>query len=101
MFQIRSPTWKLHHFFDKRYEADLKASSCRCAARMDDGRGQPIRLRGVLFYQGENNFTGCRLGLQVFGIVQIAGWSKRSMTYDMNHPTIRMSVQVKTGVGGF
>jgi len=66
------------------------------------------RLRGVLFYQGENNsfaeswkpfprtFPAVikdwrklfgRPDLPI-GIVQIAGWSnRRSMTYDMNHHT--------------
>ena len=63
-------------------------------------------LRGVLFYQGENNSFGeswkpyHRTFPEVintfrrsfgepempFGIIQIAGWStRRSMTYDMNH----------------
>ena len=65
-------------------------------------------LRGVLFYQGENNSFGVswkpfpRTFPSVFqdwrklfnqpdlpvGIIQIAGWSnRRSMTYDMNHHT--------------
>ena len=65
-------------------------------------------LRGVLFYQGENNsFTvGWKPFPETFpaifkdwraafgddklpvGIIQIAGWSnRRSMTYDMNHHT--------------
>jgi sialate O-acetylesterase len=65
-------------------------------------------LRGVLFYQGENNsFTvGWKPFPKTFpavfsdwraafgdpqlpiGIIQIAGWSnRRSMTYDMNHHT--------------
>ncbi len=83
------------------------------------GKGQPggmfngmilpiaqLSIRGVLFYQGENNsFTvGWKPFHQTFpsvisdwrkafgeknlpfGIVQIAGWSnRRGMTYDMNH----------------
>lgn len=65
-------------------------------------------LRGVLFYQGENNSFGTSwkpfyrsypavisdwrriLGRDdlPFGLVQIAGWSnRRSMKYDMNHHT--------------
>ncbi|MFT4549865.1 MAG: sialate O-acetylesterase [Verrucomicrobiales bacterium] len=65
-------------------------------------------IRGVLFYQGENNSFGegwkpyhktFRKVIQSFrrafddpqlpfGIIQIAGWStRRSMTYDMNHHT--------------
>ncbi len=68
----------------------------------------PMTIRGVLFYQGENNsFTvGWKPFPQTFpaviadwrkefgeaelpfGIIQIAGWSnRRSMTYDMNHHT--------------
>ena len=67
-----------------------------------------LSIRGVLFYQGENNsFTdGWKPFPQTFpaviadwrsafadedlpfGIIQIAGWStRRSMTYDMNHHT--------------
>ncbi|MDP6543394.1 MAG: sialate O-acetylesterase [Phycisphaerae bacterium] len=67
-----------------------------------------MRLRGVLFYQGENNSFGeswkpfhrtfpavisswrKAFGDEKlpFGIIQIAGWSsRRSMTYDMNHHT--------------
>ena len=67
-----------------------------------------MKLRGVLFYQGENNSFGVawkpfhRTFPAVisswrkafndeklpFGIIQIAGWSnRRSMTYDMNHHT--------------
>jgi sialate O-acetylesterase len=66
------------------------------------------RVRGVLFYQGENNSFGesWKPFHQTFpavisdwralfdepqlpfGIIQIAGWSnRRSMTYDMNHHT--------------
>jgi sialate O-acetylesterase len=66
------------------------------------------RVRGVLFYQGENNsfgeswkpfhrtfpavITDWRALFDEpqlpFGIIQIAGWSnRRSMTYDMNHHT--------------
>jgi sialate O-acetylesterase len=65
-------------------------------------------IRGVLFYQGENNAFGetwkpyhetFRKVIHTFrkafddpempfGIIQIAGWStRRSMTYDMNHHT--------------
>jgi sialate O-acetylesterase len=65
-------------------------------------------LRGVLFYQGENNSFGeswkpfaqtfpavIKAWRQAFkqadlpfGIIQIAGWSnRRTMTYDMNHHT--------------
>ena len=65
-------------------------------------------LRGVLFYQGENNsftvgwkpfpktfpavFNDWRAAFGAadlpIGIIQIAGWSnRRSMTYDMNHHT--------------
>lgn len=65
-------------------------------------------LRGVLFYQGENNsfaeswkpfsktfpavFRDWRAAFDdeqlPIGIIQIAGWStRRSMTYDMNHHT--------------
>lgn len=122
----------------KRYEEDVAAwEAARAAAkaagereprRPDKGqyedpatKGQPggmlngmIRpiaratVRGVLFYQGENNsfseswkpfhrtfpavisdwralFGEAQLP---FGIIQIAGWSnRRSMTYDMNHHT--------------
>jgi len=77
---------------------------------MFNGMIMPIArftLRGVLFYQGENNsFTvGWKPFPKTFpavfndwrtafgedlpiGIIQIAGWSnRRSMTYDMNHHT--------------
>ena len=68
----------------------------------------PLAVRGVLFYQGENNSFGeswkpfHRTFPAViadwrkafgddnlpFGIIQIAGWSnRRSMEYDMNHHT--------------
>ena len=75
-------------------------------------------VRGVLFYQGENNSFGeswkpfYRTFPAVvsdwrrilgdpqlpFGIIQIAGWSnRRSMTYDMNHHTnIIREIQHKT-----
>ncbi|MCP4452136.1 MAG: sialate O-acetylesterase [Planctomycetes bacterium] len=67
-----------------------------------------LTLRGVLFYQGENNSFGeswkpfahtfpavvatwrqaFRQADLPFGIIQIAGWSnRRTMTYDMNHHT--------------
>ncbi|MDA8976448.1 sialate O-acetylesterase [Akkermansiaceae bacterium] len=67
-----------------------------------------LTVRGVLFYQGENNSFGdtwipfretfpavisdwrkiFRDENLPFGIIQIAGWStRRSMTYDMNHHT--------------
>ncbi|MFK7789772.1 MAG: sialate O-acetylesterase [Phycisphaeraceae bacterium] len=77
-----------------------------------------LSLRGVLFYQGENNAFGetwkpfyATFPAVVsdwravfgddelpFGIIQIAGWStRRSMTYDQNHPTnIVREVQHKT-----
>ena len=83
----------------------------RQPAGMYNGMIYPIRrmkIRGVLFYQGENNSFGeswkpfHRTFPAVisswrklfgdeklpFGIIQIAGWSsRRSMTYDMNHHT--------------
>lgn len=67
-----------------------------------------LTLRGVLFYQGENNsfgeswkpfartfpavVTSWRQAFKQadlpFGIIQIAGWSnRRTMTYDMHHHT--------------
>ena len=67
-----------------------------------------LSIRGVLFYQGENNSFGTswkpfyatfpavirdwrhlfNSPNLPFGLVQIAGWSnRRSMTYDMNHHT--------------
>jgi sialate O-acetylesterase len=66
-----------------------------------------LTIRGVLFYQGENNCFGdwepfpktfpavisdwrktFHNADLPFGIIQISGWStRRSMTYDMNHPT--------------
>ena len=67
-----------------------------------------LSIRGVLFYQGENNSFGTswkpfyatfpavirdwrhlfNASDLPFGLVQIAGWSnRRSMTYDMNHHT--------------
>ena len=77
-----------------------------------------LSLRGVLFYQGENNSFGdawipfretfpavisdwrriFRNDELPFGIIQIAGWStRRSMTYDMNHHTnIVREVQFNT-----
>ncbi len=83
----------------------------RHPAGMMNGMIKPISnltVKGVLFYQGENNSFGVSWKpfyatfpavisdwRQVFsfpelpfGIVQIAGWSnRRSMTYDMNHHT--------------
>ena len=77
-----------------------------------------LSIRGVLFYQGENNsfsvswkpfhrtfpavisdwrkaFGDPQLP---FGIIQIAGWSnRRSMTYDMNHHTnVVREIQLNT-----
>ena len=120
----------------KRYEADLKEWEKKRAEAKAKGEREPRRpnpkayenpdhkgqpagmmngmilpiarasLRGVLFYQGENNsFTvgwkpyprTCPAVISdwrkvfgepdlPFGIIQIAGWStRRSMTYDMNH----------------
>ncbi|MEM7392717.1 MAG: sialate O-acetylesterase, partial [Verrucomicrobiota bacterium] len=81
----------------------------RQPAGMLNGVLMPVRnctIKGVLFYQGENNSFGeswkpfpktfpavisdwrriFRDESLPFGIVQIAGWSnRRSMTYDMNH----------------
>ncbi len=119
-----------------RYEADLKKweterEKAKAAGTREPGRpnsksytnpalkGQPggmlngcimpiarLSLKGVLFYQGENNSFGVSwkpfpktfpavvsdwrkifADEQLpFGLVQIAGWSsRRSMTYDMNH----------------
>jgi sialate O-acetylesterase len=122
----------------KRFEADVKAWEVKAAeARANKARipgkpnpnayqnpanqGQPggmyngvlaplapFTLRGVIFYQGENNsfveawkpfhrtfpavISDWRKAFgnpqMPFGIIQIAGWStRRSMTYDMNHHT--------------
>ncbi|MBA62839.1 MAG: hypothetical protein CMJ76_10795 [Planctomycetaceae bacterium] len=83
----------------------------RHPAGMINGMIYPISklsIRGVLFYQGENNSFGTswkpfyatypavihdwrrlfNTPTLPFGLVQIAGWSnRRSMTYDMNHHT--------------
>ena len=83
----------------------------RHPAGMFNGSLAPISktaIRGILFYQGENNSFGTswkpfhrtfptvisdwravfRDANLPFGIVQIAGWSnRRSMEYDMNHHT--------------
>ena len=83
----------------------------RHPAGMINGMISPISqlsIRGVLFYQGENNSFGTswkpfyatfpavirdwrhlfNSPNLPFGLVQIAGWSnRRSMTYDMNHHT--------------
>ncbi len=123
---------------EQRYEADLKTWEKELADARAKGQREPGRpnvnsytnpadkhqpggmfngmieplsqfsLRGVLFYQGENNsFTvGWKPFHRTFpavvadwreafgdeslpfGIIQIAGWStRRSMTYDMNHHT--------------
>ncbi|MEM6258915.1 MAG: sialate O-acetylesterase [Planctomycetota bacterium] len=80
-----------------------------------------LSLRGVLFYQGENNsfgeawkpFYATYPGLiqdwravldddeLPFGLIQIAGWSnRRSMTYDQNHHTnVVREIQFKTWQG--
>lgn len=122
----------------KRYADDLAAWEMAAKAARDKGEKEPRRpnqnnytnpghkrhpagmingmifpissmtIRGVLFYQGENNSFGTswkpfyatfpavisdwrRVFNQPdlpFGLVQIAGWSnRRSMTYDMNHHT--------------
>ncbi len=122
----------------RRYEADVKAWEVKNAEPKSKGERRPRRpkfksytspadkhqpggmyngmiaplaglsLRGVLFYQGENNSFGeswkpfHRTFPAVisswrkafadenlpFGILQIPGWSsRRSMTYDMNHHT--------------
>jgi sialate O-acetylesterase len=122
----------------RRYEADVKAWETRRAEAKAKGKREPRRpnlkaytnpadkgqpggmfngmiaplagftLRGVLFYQGENNsFTvGWKPFPKTFpaviaawrkafgdeklpfGIIQIAGWStRRGMKYDMNHHT--------------
>lgn len=88
---------------------------------MFDGVIEPIKntvLRGVVFYQGENNSFGeswkpfsstfpavIRDWRRAFAVsdlpfcnIQIAGWStRRSMTYDMNHHTnIVREVQLDT-----
>jgi len=77
-----------------------------------------LSIRGVLFYQGENNSFGDTwipfpktfpavvadwrkiFGDETlpFGIIQIAGWStRRSMEYDMNHHTnVVREVQFRT-----
>jgi sialate O-acetylesterase len=123
---------------EQRYQADLKAWEKKRDQALAQGQRSPGRpnpaayanpvhgrqpggmfngmiaplagltLRGVLFYQGENNsfgeawkpfaqtfpavITAWRKAFQQenlpFGIIQIAGWSnRRSMTYDMNHHT--------------
>ena len=78
----------------------------------------PFTLRGVVFYQGENNsfaeswkpfhrtfpavIADWRKAFgnpqMPFGIIQIAGWStRRSMTYDMNHHTnVIREIQLNT-----
>ena len=132
----------------RRYQADVKAWEKKRAEAKAAGQREPRRpnagvytdpgdkrqpggmyngmiaplagltLRGVLFYQGENNsFTvGWKPFAKTFpaviaawrktfgddklpfGIIQIAGWStRRSMTYDMNHHTnIVREVQLLT-----
>lgn len=122
----------------KRYEDDVKAWEKKRAEARAEGKREPRRpnfnaytnpahkrhpggmyngmimpisrctVRGVLFYQGENNSFGvswkpfhrtfpavisdwrAAFGEKdlPFGLIQIAGWSnRRSMTYDMNHHT--------------
>lgn len=122
----------------KRYSMDLAAWEAAVKSAKDNGTKEPRRpnptdyqdpshkrhpsgmingmiypisrmsVRGVLFYQGENNSFGTswkpfyatypavirdwRVLFDdpnlPFGLVQIAGWSnRRSMTYDMNHHT--------------
>ncbi|MEO1996183.1 MAG: sialate O-acetylesterase [Planctomycetaceae bacterium] len=103
------------------HDAYRNPSEKRHPGGMFQGMISPLakfRLRGALFYQGENNsfaeswkpfprtfpsvITDWR---KVFGqddlpigIIQIAGWSnRRSMTYDMNHHTnIVREVQFNT-----
>jgi len=132
----------------KRYEADVKAWEDARAKAKAEGQKEPRRpnskaytnpalkgqpggmlngcimplanfaLKGVLFYQGENNSFGVSWkpfpktypavisdwrrifgdDTLPFGLIQIAGWStRRSMTYDMNHHcNIIREVQFKT-----
>ncbi|NQU25485.1 MAG: sialate O-acetylesterase [Candidatus Nealsonbacteria bacterium] len=132
----------------QRYEADLKTWQQQADKPRAEGEREPRRpnrdaytspatkrqpagmyngmivpldrmtIRGVLFYQGENNSFGVSWKpfpetfpaviadwrkafgdeLLPFGIIQIAGWSnRRSMTYDMNHHTnIVREVQFNT-----
>lgn len=107
----------------RRPRKDAYASPAHKAhpGAMFNGVIAPVRrftVRGVVFYQGENNSFGeswkpfprtfpavirewrAALGDPElpFGIVQIAGWSnRRSMTYDMNHHcNIVREVQFRT-----